>query len=148
VLSPPRHTFTRLLIAAVRELRVGWLAETMRTREAIAGIDRQVMLTAHGCPFLGRCPLAMPRTSDRAPPAHRIAGDGHVIASHRELGGPGGACRAMTIRRIGNFLPPDIAACGGLLKMLAIVSIAETRPAACFSRRTTPTPCSSALPQA
>ncbi len=83
VLAPPYHPYTRLLISSVPELRVGWLEETMQTQEAQAGIDRVVKLTATGCPFFDRCPLAIEGTCDREPPPIRDIGDGHTIDCHR-----------------------------------------------------------------
>ena len=85
VLSPPYHPYTRLLIASVPELRVGWLEETTQTREALAGISRGVKLTAIGCPFFERCPLAIPGTCDKIDPPDRADGS-HVIACHQEIG--------------------------------------------------------------
>ena len=83
VLSPPYHPYTRLLIASVPELRVGWLEETMQTQEAQAGIDRVVTLTEIGCPFFDRCPLAIEGTCDRETPPIRDFGGGHGIECHR-----------------------------------------------------------------
>ena len=83
VLSPPYHPYTRLLIASVPELRVGWLEETMQTQEAQAGIDRVVTLTEIGCPFFDRCPLAIEGTCDRETPPIRDFGGGHTIECHR-----------------------------------------------------------------
>ena len=83
VLSPPYHPYTRLLIASVPELRVGWLEETMETQEAKAGIDRVVKLVETGCPFFGRCPLAIEGTCDREIPPTRNLGNGHTIECHR-----------------------------------------------------------------
>ena len=78
VLSPPYHPYTRLLISSVPELRVGWLEETMQTQEAQAGIDRVVTLTAVGCPFFDRCPLAIKDTCDREiPPVRQLGGGTH-----------------------------------------------------------------------
>ena len=83
VLSPPYHPYTRLLISSVPELRVGWLEETMQTQEAQAGIDRVVTLTAVGCPFFDRCPLAIKDTCDREiPPVRQLSG-GHTVECHR-----------------------------------------------------------------
>ena len=83
VLSPPYHPYTRLLISSVPELRVGWLEETMLTQEAQAGIDRVVTLTAVGCPFFDRCPLAIKDTCDReTPPVRQLNGE-HTIECHR-----------------------------------------------------------------
>ena len=83
VLSPPYHPYTRLLISSVPELRVGWLEETMLTQEAQAGIDRVVTLTAVGCPFFDRCPLAIKDTCDRETPPVRQLNGGHTIECHR-----------------------------------------------------------------
>ena len=83
VLSPPYHPYTRLLIASVPELRVGWLEETMETQVAQAGIDRVVTLTDIGCPFFDRCPLAIEGTCDRETPPIRDFGGGHTIECHR-----------------------------------------------------------------
>ena len=83
VLSPPYHPYTRLLISSVPELRVGWLEETMQTQEAQAGIDRVVTLTAVGCPFFDRCPLAIKDTCDRETPPVRQLSAGHTIECHR-----------------------------------------------------------------
>ena len=83
VLSPPYHPYTRLLIASVPELRVGWLEETMQTQEAQAGIDRVVTLTEIGCPFFDRCPLAIEGTCDKETPPIRDLGGGHTIECHR-----------------------------------------------------------------
>jgi peptide/nickel transport system ATP-binding protein len=83
VLSPPYHPYTRLLIASVPELRIGWLEETMQTQAAQAGIDRVVTLTEVGCPFFDRCPLAIEGTCDRDIPPIRDLGSGHTIECHR-----------------------------------------------------------------
>lgn len=85
VLGPPYHPYTRLLITSVPELRVGWLEESAATREAAAGIVRGVELSARGCPFFRRCPIAIDGTCDvRFPPA-LDRGDGHLIACHNDL---------------------------------------------------------------
>ena len=83
VLSPPYHPYTRLLISSVPELRVGWLEETMQTQEAQAGIDRVVTLTAVGCPFFDRCPIAIKDTCDRETPPIRQLSGGHTVECHR-----------------------------------------------------------------
>ena len=85
VLSPPYHPYTRLLIASVPELRIGWLEETMATQEAQAGIDRTVELIDVGCPFFERCPLGIEGTCDRETPPIRDLGGGHRIECHRSL---------------------------------------------------------------
>ena len=83
VLSPPYHPYTRLLIASVPELRIGWLEETMESQEAQAGIDRVVTMTDTGCPFFDRCPVAIEGTCDRETPPVRRFGGRHAIECHR-----------------------------------------------------------------
>ncbi|MCP4211803.1 MAG: ABC transporter ATP-binding protein, partial [Halieaceae bacterium] len=86
VLNPPYHPYTRLLITSVPELRIGWLEDTMQTREAAVGIARGVEITAVGCPFFNRCPLGLEDgTCEKDNPPYRHPGEGHVIACHREL---------------------------------------------------------------
>ena len=85
VLSPPFHPYTRLLIASVPEMRVGWLEETMGKREALAGIARAVTITEVGCPFHDRCPVSIEGTCDRVDPPQRMGAHGHVIECHREI---------------------------------------------------------------
>ena len=87
VLTPPYHPYTRLLITSVPEMRVGWLEDTMETREALAGISRGVTITEVGCPFFDRCPLAIPGTCDRIDPPARLDphGHGHILECHREV---------------------------------------------------------------
>jgi len=86
VLHPPYHPYTRLLLTSVPELRIGWLEDTMETREAAVGIARGVELTAVGCPFFNRCPLAIEDgTCEQENPPYHHPAEGHVIACHREL---------------------------------------------------------------
>ncbi|MEM7742306.1 MAG: ABC transporter ATP-binding protein [Pseudomonadota bacterium] len=87
VLSPPFHPYTRLLISSVPEMRVGWLEDTMQTREAMAGISRGVKIVDVGCPFFDRCPLAIPGTCDKIDPPARPDphGHDHVIECHVTL---------------------------------------------------------------
>ena len=85
VLSPPYHPYTRLLIASVPELRVGWLEETMESQEAKAGIDRVVKLTETGCPFFERCPLSIEGTCDQEYPPIRHLASGHTIECHQSV---------------------------------------------------------------
>ena len=85
VLSPPYHPYTKLLIASVPELRVGWMEEMMESSEAQAGIDRVVRLTAVGCPFFDRCPLAIEGTCDKVTAPDRITDGNHIIACHRDV---------------------------------------------------------------
>jgi peptide/nickel transport system ATP-binding protein len=74
-----------LLITSVPEMRIGWLEDTMQTREAAAGIARGVEITAVGCPFFNRCPIAIEGTCDKEVPPVRTHGSGHQIACHRTL---------------------------------------------------------------
>jgi len=86
VLHPPYHPYTRLLLTSVPELRIGWLEDTMETREAAVGIARGVEITAVGCPFFNRCPLGIEDgTCEMDDPPLRHPAEGHVIACHREL---------------------------------------------------------------
>lgn len=87
VLSPPYHPYTRLLIASVPEMRVGWLEDTMAKRETLKGVSRGVSMTSVGCPFYDRCPMAIDGTCNviEAPRRSLPSGDGHYIACHREL---------------------------------------------------------------
>ena len=82
VLSPPYHPYTRLLIASVPELHIGWLEKTMETQEAQAGIDRVVQITDIGCPFYDRCPIAIEGTCDKEIPPIRNFGKSHQIECH------------------------------------------------------------------
>jgi len=82
ILTPPFHPYTRLLITSVPELRVGWLEDTMKKREMAVGIARGVEITAIGCPFYNRCPVAIEGTCDTVvPPVHEVVKD-HYISCH------------------------------------------------------------------
>lgn len=87
VLSPPFHPYTKLLISSVAQMRVGWLEETMKSREALTAISRSVEITQVGCPFFGRCQVAIQGTCERIdPPKRRDShGHGHIIECHQEL---------------------------------------------------------------
>ncbi len=85
VLEPPFHPYTRLLISSVPELRIGWLEDTMKKREMAVGIARGVEITATGCPFFNRCPLAIEGTCDKQTPPDVHLENGHVIACHLTL---------------------------------------------------------------
>lgn len=88
VLSPPYHPYTRLLIASVPELRIGWLEDTMETREAMAGIAGAVDLNTPGCPFHPRCPLMIQGTCDVDVPTNRVdERSEHTIACHVDFVG-------------------------------------------------------------
>ncbi len=82
VLTPPFHPYTRLLISSVPELRIGWLEDTMQKREMAVGIARGVEITAVGCPFYNRCPMAIDGTCDTEVPPIREPIKDHLIACH------------------------------------------------------------------
>jgi peptide/nickel transport system ATP-binding protein len=86
VLSPPYHPYTRLLITSVPELRVGWLEDTMQTREAAVGIARGVEITSKGCPFYNRCPLGIDDgTCEMESPPFLYPEEGHIISCHHTI---------------------------------------------------------------
>jgi peptide/nickel transport system ATP-binding protein len=85
VLTPPFHPYTRLLISSVPEMRIGWLEDTMKKREMAVGIARGVEITATGCPFYNRCPVAIEGTCDKDVPPLLNLKDGHEIACHLTL---------------------------------------------------------------
>ncbi len=82
VLEPPFHPYTRLLISSVPELRIGWLEDTMQKREMAVGIARGVEITAVGCPFYNRCPMAIDGTCDVESVPIRELENGHQISCH------------------------------------------------------------------
>jgi peptide/nickel transport system ATP-binding protein len=86
VLSPPYHPYTKLLIKSIPELRVGWLEDTVETREAAIGIAKGVEIIDVGCPFYNRCPLRDDEglCENKKPPNREIV-EGHIIACHREI---------------------------------------------------------------
>ncbi len=85
VLSAPFHPYTRLLMSSVPEPRMGWLEETTESQEQQAGLTAGVELSAKGCPFAPRCPLAIPGTCDVEDPPKRHGDNGHRIECHRTL---------------------------------------------------------------
>lgn len=85
VLEPPFHPYTRLLISSVPELRIGWLEDTMKKREMAVGIARGVEITAVGCPFYNRCPMAIDDTCDKLQPPDLVLKHDHVISCHLTL---------------------------------------------------------------
>jgi len=85
VLSPPYHPYTRLLISSVPETRIGWLEETIQTKEALSGISGGVDLDAVGCPFFERCPSAIAGTCNVEKPPPREESPGHIIECHRDI---------------------------------------------------------------
>ncbi len=82
VMKPPYHPYTRLLITSVPELRIGWLEDTMQKREMAAGIARGVEITAIGCPFYNRCPMAIDGVCDVDTAPDREDTPGHIVACH------------------------------------------------------------------
>ncbi|MCP4009781.1 MAG: ATP-binding cassette domain-containing protein, partial [Proteobacteria bacterium] len=82
VMKPPYHPYTRLLITSVPELRIGWLEDTMQKREMAAGIARGVEITAIGCPFYNRCPMAIDGVCDVEVAPEREDTPGHIVACH------------------------------------------------------------------
>jgi len=85
VLEPPFHPYTRLLISSVPEMRIGWLEDTMKKREMAVGIARGVEITAKGCPFYNRCPLAIEGTCQTVVPPTLNLENGHQISCHLTL---------------------------------------------------------------
>ena len=85
VLAPPFHPYTRLLITSVPELRIGWLEDTMEKREMAVGIARGVEITAVGCPFYNRCPVAIEGTCNREDAPIHEPKPKHFIACHRSM---------------------------------------------------------------
>ncbi len=85
VLEPPFHPYTRLLISSVPEMRIGWLEDTMKKREMAVGIARGVEITAKGCPFYNRCPMAIEDTCPVVTPPILELDNGHQIACHLTL---------------------------------------------------------------
>ena len=82
VLSPPFHPYTRLLISSVPELRVGWIEETIQSRDMATGIGLTVETAQKGCAFFNRCPLAIPGTCNKDTPPIQSFQDGHQITCH------------------------------------------------------------------
>ena len=61
---------------------LAWIEDTMQKREMAVGIARGVEITARGCPFYNRCPIAIDGTCDREDPPIREDKPGHEIACH------------------------------------------------------------------
>jgi|LULL01.1.fsa_nt_gb peptide/nickel transport system ATP-binding protein len=80
VFEPPFHPYTRLLLSSVPEMRQNWLEETLSTREAQAGIAREVKITERGCPFNERCPAVIPDICVSERPPVQTAASGHTFA--------------------------------------------------------------------
>ena len=80
VFQPPFHPYTRLLLSSVPEMKLDWLEKTLSTREAQAGIAREVKITERGCPFAERCPVAIPDICVNARPPLQTLSSGHLFA--------------------------------------------------------------------
>jgi peptide/nickel transport system ATP-binding protein len=71
VLERPAHPYTKALLRA--RPRVG--AQRGERLQAIAGSAPSTGAAPNGCPFAGRCPLAIPACSDALPAAVMLGGD-------------------------------------------------------------------------
>ena len=80
VFQPPFHPYTRLLLSSVPEMKLDWLEKTLSTREAKAGIAREVKITERGCPFAERCPVAIPDICVNVRPPLQTLSSGHLFA--------------------------------------------------------------------
>ena len=80
VFQPPFHPYTRLLLSSVPEMKLDWLEKTLSTREAQAGIAREVKITERGCPFAERCPVAIPDICVNIRPPLQTLSSGHLFA--------------------------------------------------------------------
>ena len=80
VFQPPFHPYTRLLLSSVPEMKLDWLERTLSTREAQAGIAREVKITERGCPFAERCPVAIPDICVNVHPPLQTLSSGHLLA--------------------------------------------------------------------
>ena len=86
VFQPPFHPYTRLLLSSVPEMKLDWLEKTLSTREAQAGIAREVKITERGCPFVERCPEAIPDICVNDRPPLQTPSIGHVFACQHSPG--------------------------------------------------------------
>ena len=80
VFQPPFHPYTQLLLSSVPEMKLDWLEKTLSTREAQAGIAREVKITERGCPFAERCPEAIPDICVNDRPPLQTPSSGHLLA--------------------------------------------------------------------
>ncbi|HVZ00792.1 MAG TPA: ABC transporter ATP-binding protein [Dongiaceae bacterium] len=85
IFRAPNHPYTSLLIRSVPELRTDWLEETIGDRPVKAPDARAAKIApGPGCPFRGRCALALPGVCEQTPPAIDL-GDGHRLYCHRSV---------------------------------------------------------------
>ncbi len=82
---PDAFNSSKTLITSVPELRIGWLEDTMKKREMAVGIARGVEITAIGCPFYNRCPMAIDGVCDVEVAPEREETPGHIVACHRTI---------------------------------------------------------------
>jgi ABC-type dipeptide/oligopeptide/nickel transport system ATPase component len=61
-------------------MKQGWLEQTLTTREAKAGIAREVKITKRGCPFAERCPEAISEICSNERPPLQTPASGHFFA--------------------------------------------------------------------
>jgi peptide/nickel transport system ATP-binding protein len=85
VLTPPYHPYTRLLLSSIPELKQGWLEHILRSREAAAGIARDVRFVDVGMSFFQPVPFGVADICDREDPPQRRPSERHVIACHRTV---------------------------------------------------------------
>ncbi|WP_303507556.1 ABC transporter ATP-binding protein [Cognatishimia sp. 1_MG-2023] len=87
VLSNPQHPYTRLLIASVPEMRIGWLEDAAKARITPTGTSDNKFSTASGCPFMPRCPMVIDNVCSRVTPPRRQAnpGSNHGFACHHDV---------------------------------------------------------------
>lgn len=83
IAASPRHPYADLLISSVPELRPDWLEQVGEVREATPGTTRPAVPLA--CPFVPRCPVAIPGRCDTEPvPARRLSKGSVILCQHTE----------------------------------------------------------------
>jgi peptide/nickel transport system ATP-binding protein len=84
VLGSPQHPYTKLLVAAIPEMRVGWLAERKTSLNNPDRINAVTGTQVTGCVFLARCPHADSDLCGSNPPPMRTESDNpqHTYACH------------------------------------------------------------------